>query len=52
LFFVVGVVLLAYAAMLIARGKAAEAEHMISTRSAAEEVEEEIRDLKEREAGR
>jgi TRAP-type C4-dicarboxylate transport system permease small subunit len=52
LFFVVGVVLLAHAAALIARGKAAEAEHAISTRSAAEEVEDEIRDLKEREAGR
>jgi TRAP-type C4-dicarboxylate transport system permease small subunit len=52
LFFVVGVLLLAHAAALLARGKAAEAERAISTRSAAEEVEDEIRDLKEREAGR
>lgn len=52
LFFVVGVVLLVYAVALLARGKVADAERAISTRSAAEEVEEEIRDLKEREAGR
>ena len=52
LFVVVGVVLLTYAAALIARGRAADAERTISTRSAAEEVEDEIRDLKEREAGR
>ena len=52
LFLVVAVVLLVHAAALIARGKTAEAERAISTRSAAEEVEDEIRDLKEREAGR
>ena len=52
LFFLAGVVLLAYAGALLARGKAAQAERAISTRSAAEEVEDEIRDLKDREAGR
>ena len=52
LFFVIGVVLLVYAITLLARGKTADAERAISTRSAAEEVEDEIRDLKEREAGR
>jgi TRAP-type C4-dicarboxylate transport system permease small subunit len=48
LFFLVGLALLAYAAALIARGNAAAATHLISTRSAAEEVEDEIRDLKGR----
>lgn len=52
LFVVVGVMLLMHAAALIARGKVADAERAISTRSAAEEVEDEIRDLKERETGR
>jgi TRAP-type C4-dicarboxylate transport system permease small subunit len=52
LFFMVGVLLLAHAAALLARGRTAEAERAISTRSAAEEVEEEVRDLKQREAGR
>jgi TRAP-type C4-dicarboxylate transport system permease small subunit len=52
LFVVVGAMLLMHAAALIARGKVADAERAISTRSAAEEVEDEIRDLKEREAGR
>ncbi|HYY62140.1 MAG TPA: TRAP transporter small permease [Burkholderiales bacterium] len=47
LFFVIGLALLAYAAALLARGKVAEATRLISTRSAAEEVENEIRDLKE-----
>jgi TRAP-type C4-dicarboxylate transport system permease small subunit len=47
LFFLVGLALLAYAAALIARGNTAAATHLISTRSAAEEVEDEIRDLKE-----
>ena len=47
LFFVIGLALLAYAAALLARGKVAEATRLISTRSAAEEVEDEIRDLKE-----
>jgi len=45
LFFVVGLALLAHAAILIARGNASAAEHAISTRSAAEEVQEEIREL-------
>ncbi len=48
LFFVIGVVLLAHAALLAARGGAAAAEKAISTRSAAEEVEEEIREMQER----
>jgi len=48
LFFVVGLALLAHALVLIARGNAAAAAHLISTRSAVEEVEEEIRDLKQR----
>ena len=47
-FFVVGLVLLAQAVMLTARGNAAAAEKAISTRSAAEEVEDEIREMKER----
>ena len=47
LFFLVGLALLAYAAALIARGNAAAATHLISTRSAAEEVEDEMRDLKQ-----
>ena len=47
-FFVIGVALLAHALMLIARGNAAAAAQAISTRSAVEEVEDEIRDLKER----
>ena len=45
LFFLVGLALLAYAAALIVRGKVGEATRLISTRSAAEEVEEEMRDL-------
>lgn len=48
IFVAIGVVLLAYALWAIARGNAAAAERAISTRSAAEEVQEEIRDLKER----
>jgi len=47
-FVVIGVALLVHAVLLIARGNAAAAEHAISTRSAAEEVEDEIRELKER----
>ena len=47
-FFVIGMVLLAHALMLIVRGNAAAAQSSISTRSAGEEVEDEIRDLKER----
>jgi TRAP-type C4-dicarboxylate transport system permease small subunit len=46
LFFLIGLALLAHAVMLIARGNAAAAEQVISTRSAAEEVKEEIQDLK------
>jgi len=45
LFFLVGLALLAHAAILIARGNASAAEQAISTRSAAEEVQEEIREL-------
>ena len=41
-FFVVGLALLGRAAFLAWRGRAAEAEQTISTRSAAEEVQEEI----------
>lgn len=48
LFVVVGLALLAHALVLVARGNATAAAHLISTRSAAEEVEEEIRDLKQR----
>lgn len=48
LFFLVGLALLAHAVMLIGRGNAAAAAQAISTRSAVEEVKEEIRDLKER----
>jgi TRAP-type C4-dicarboxylate transport system permease small subunit len=48
LFVAIGVVLLAYALWLVARGDPAGAERAVSTRSAAEEVREEIRDLKER----
>jgi len=48
LFLVIGAALLVHALVLIARGNAAAAAQAISTRSAAEEVEEEIRDLKER----
>jgi len=47
LFFVIGVALLAHALILIARGKPEAAAREISTRSAMEEVEDEIRDLKE-----
>lgn len=45
LFFVVGLALLAHAAILIARRNTSAAEQAISTRSAAEEVQEEIREL-------
>jgi TRAP-type C4-dicarboxylate transport system permease small subunit len=45
LFFLVGIALLAYAAGLVARGKAAAAEQAISTRSAAEEVQKEMEEL-------
>jgi TRAP-type mannitol/chloroaromatic compound transport system permease small subunit len=46
LFFLIGLALLAHAVMRIARGDAAAAEQAISTRSAVEEVKEEIQDLK------
>jgi TRAP-type C4-dicarboxylate transport system permease small subunit len=45
LFFVIGLALLAHAAFLLARGDAGAAEREISTRSAAEEVEDEIREI-------
>jgi TRAP-type C4-dicarboxylate transport system permease small subunit len=48
LFFLVGLILLAHAVSLLARGKTAAAERAISTRSAAEEVQEEIREIKAR----
>jgi TRAP-type C4-dicarboxylate transport system permease small subunit len=48
LFCLVGLALLAHTAILVARGKAAAAERSISTRSAVEEVKEEMRELKER----
>ena len=47
-FVLIGITLLAHAVLLIARGKTASAESAISTRSAAEEVEDEIRDMKAR----
>ena len=48
LFFLVGLVLLAHAVLLIAAGDSAAAARAISTRSAAEEVEDEIREMKAR----
>src|SRR5688572_16535184 len=42
LFFLMGLILLSHAVVLIARGKAAAAERAISTRSAVEEVQEEM----------
>ena len=48
LFFLIGLVLLARAAFLVARGDAAAAARVVSTRSAAEEVQEEMRELKVR----
>jgi len=50
LFLVVGGILLIRAVELIARGRADEAAQAISTRSAVEEIEEEIRDLEQRSA--
>jgi TRAP-type C4-dicarboxylate transport system permease small subunit len=50
LFFLVGLALLAQASLLLGRGRAADAERLISTRSAEEEVQDEIRDLEK--AGR
>jgi hypothetical protein len=45
-----GCTVFVYGVLLIARGRAAEATKVISTRSVAEEVEDEIHFLKEREA--
>ena len=45
LFFLGGIALLAHAAWLIGRGRTEEAERAISTRSAAEEVQEEMQRL-------
>lgn len=50
LFVLIGVVLLLHALALLARGRAADAGRAISTRSAVEDLEEEIRDLKRRSA--
>ena len=47
-FFLVGLALLARAAMLVSRKRTGDAARLISTRSAVEEVEEEIREMKER----
>src|SRR4030042_956334 len=49
---VVGVMLLVQAVLLMARGEHGAATRAISTRSAAEEVEDEIRFIKERESER
>jgi TRAP-type C4-dicarboxylate transport system permease small subunit len=51
-FVVVGLLLLVHALAAMARGDLAAASHLISTRSAAEEVEDEVRDLQRRQAGR
>jgi TRAP-type C4-dicarboxylate transport system permease small subunit len=48
LFFLIGVALLAHAAILVTRRKAAAAAQAISTRSVVEEVKEEMRELQER----
>ncbi len=45
LFFLVGLVLLAQAAVRVARGETAAVEKAISTRSAEEEVQDELREL-------
>ncbi len=50
-FVAVGVLLLVQAALLAARGHSAALTRIIGTRSAEEEVEEEIRDLKQRQSG-
>jgi len=47
-FFLVGVALLAHAAILVSRNKPGTAAQMISTRSVVEEVKEEMRELTER----
>jgi TRAP-type mannitol/chloroaromatic compound transport system permease small subunit len=48
---VVGVMLIVQAVLLMGRGEHGAATRVISTRSAAEEVEDEIRFIKERESG-
>ena len=48
LFFLIGLALLSHAVVLLARGEAAAAANTISTRSAAEEVEDELRELEGR----
>lgn len=48
LFFLVGLLLFLHAIVLMARGRAVEAGRAISTRSAVEDLEEEIRDLHQR----
>ena len=48
LFFLIGLALLARAAILVTRGDAGAAARAISTRSAAEEVQDEMRELKVR----
>jgi TRAP-type C4-dicarboxylate transport system permease small subunit len=50
-FLAVGVVLLAHALALVARGDLNGAARLISTRSAEEEVEDEVRDLMQRQSG-
>jgi TRAP-type C4-dicarboxylate transport system permease small subunit len=47
---VVGIMLIVQAVLLMARGESGAATRVISTRSAAEEVEDEIRFIKERES--
>jgi TRAP-type C4-dicarboxylate transport system permease small subunit len=47
-FVAIGLLLLAHASMLAARGQHAAVAKLISTRSAEEEVDDEIRDLRER----
>ena len=48
LFFLIGLALLARAAILVTRGDAGAAARAISTRSAAEEIQDEMRELKVR----
>jgi TRAP-type mannitol/chloroaromatic compound transport system permease small subunit len=45
LFLLIGIALLAHAAILVARGNAAAAAQAISTRSAVEDVKREVQDL-------
>lgn len=49
-FLLVGILLLVHAAILAARGRHAAVAKLIGTRSAEEDVEEEIRDLKQRQS--